>query len=63
MIKHILDYVLSPEPVDSQAPSNQTDPFDIASMSWDSMPTFGVELENFFENIDWDAIPLEDNRH
>jgi len=29
-------------------------------MPWSSIPTYGVEFENFFDNIDWNAFPLND---
>jgi len=61
MIKHILDYVLAPPPAPDQIVDQmvQPDPFDIGGMSLEAMPTFGVEFENFFDNIDWDALPWD----
>jgi len=61
MIKHILDFVLAPPPAPDQDLDQipQADPFDIGGMSLEAMPTFGIEFENFFENIDWDALPWE----
>ena len=56
MIKGILDRILgaasdAPTSMDTQAVSN-----DWSSMSLDAMPTFGVEFENFFEDMDWNAF-------
>jgi len=61
MIKHILDFVLAPPPAPDQDLGQipQADPFDIGGMSLEAMPTFGIEFENFFENIDWDALPWD----
>lgn len=61
MIKHILDYVLAPPPAPDQIVDQmvQSDPFDIDGMSLDAIPTFGVEFENFFDNIDWNALPWD----
>ena len=60
MIKHILDHVLADSgPADQEVQQMAQDPFAIGGMDFATMPTFGVEFEDFFENIDWDALPWD----
>ena len=54
MIKAILDRVLANRPPTTVGVPDPT--ADMNSISLDAMPTFGVEFETFFENIDWNAF-------
>ena len=55
MIKNILDRVLVPTPQFSTALPT-AEPSGLVGFSLDGLPTFGNEYEEWFENMDWDAI-------
>jgi len=56
MIKGILDRVLAP-PTQPVAPMlDNVETYDTGGIGLNELPTFGAELEDWFETFDWDAI-------
>lgn len=57
MIKGILDRVLLPVAPSAPAPTQEpVDVFDLGGISINELPTFGFQFEDWYENMDWDAM-------